>query len=250
MNTKPFTFLLLLIVMPAFAQSLPIDSNARLSAGVNLGYTVSGYDADNTTDVLPQVFYDNNRFYIEGSEGGFYAYKDNTHQARLGLTYDGRSFDPDDAHGELQGLDERKNSIMAHASYMYVSPIGGFRMKAATDVSNRHDGTTVTLSHLSKFGSGKATIYPQIGVTWRNEDYNNYYYGVSSDESARTGVTAYHAKSSINPFVSATLFYDITDNVTIIGNQRLEWLSDEQKNSPMTDGEISSTTRIGVNYKF
>lgn len=238
--------------LPAFAQSLPVDQNARLSTGVNVGHTVTGYRADDVTDVLPQAFYDNNRFYIEGSEAGVYTYKDSQHHARLGLTYDGRSFDPDDAHNEVQGLDERKNSIMAHASYMYVTPVGGFRLKLATDVSNRHDGTAVTLSHLSKFefGDGKATLYPQFGVTWRDESYNNYYYGVSANESARTGLQGYQADSGVNPFVSATLFYHFTDNVSLVGNQRLEWLSDEQKNSPMTDGNVISATRIGLNYKF
>ena len=89
------------VSLTAHAQSLPVDPDARLSLGVNVGYTASAYKADNTVGFAPQGFYDNHRWYIEGGELGFYPYKDSKHHARIGVGYDGRSFDPDDADDEI-----------------------------------------------------------------------------------------------------------------------------------------------------
>lgn len=243
-------FVLAFVSLTAHAQSLPVDPDARLSLGVNVGYTASAYKTDKTVGFAPQGFYDNNRWYIEGGELGFYPYKDSKHHARIGVGYDGRSFDPDDADDEIKGLDKRKASILAHASYMHITPIGGFKAKVATDVGGRHDGTAVTLSHVSRFNVDKFTIYPSFGATWRDKNYNNYYYGVTERESARTGVQAYQADDGISPFISAMVNYDMNDNIALFANQRFVWLSSAQKDSPMTEGSVESTTRLGVNYKF
>lgn len=234
----------------AHAERLPIDTDATLRLGLNVGYVADAYRTDNAISVLPQGFYDDNRWYIEGSEAGFYPYKDNKHHARIGVTYDGSSFDPDDADTTLQGLDERKESILAHASYMYISPIGGLKAKVATDVLSRHQGTTVTLSHISRFTKDKFTIYPSFGAIWRDKNHTNYYYGVSTQESARTGISAYQADDSVSPFAAVMVNYDLNDKIDLFAHQRIEWLSSTQKDSPLVDGSLDSTTRVGINYKF
>ncbi|UTO05379.1 MipA/OmpV family protein [Moraxella sp. FZLJ2107] len=232
---------------------LPVDPNARLTIGANATYNVSGYATDDDFSFMPQAFYDNNRVYVEGAEAGFYPYKDANDHVRVGISYDGREFDPSDALDVAQReLDKRKWSALAHASYMHITPYGGLRVKATTDALGRHDGQTVTLSHLSKFNfaDNKVTVYPEFGAVWQSKDYNQYYYSVSAAESARTGVDAFQAKSGWMPFATVTASYQLTDHVSIFGNQRVEWLSSTQKDSPLTDDDIDSKTRVGVNYKF
>lgn len=236
--------------LQAHAERLPVDTTAQLKLGLNLSHSNDAYKSDSALAVAPHGFYDNHRWYIEGGEAGYYPYKDNQHHARLGIAYDGTSFDPDDAHLDIKGLDERKASVMAHASYMYVSPIGGFKAKIATDALSRHDGTVVTLSHISRFKKDKFTIYPSFGVAWQDKHYNNYYYGVSAGESVRTGVSEYKAGDGISPFASVMVNYDMNDRISVFANQRIEWLSSAQKDSPMTDDKLASTTRLGVSYQF
>lgn len=235
----------------AHAQSLPIDPDASLRLGVNATYNATAYHAKDPVSVMPQAFYDNHRWYIEGAEAGFYPYKDNKHHVRAGLTYDGRNFDPSDADTpELSKLDKRKWSALAHASYMYITPYGGLKAKATTDVLDRHDGQTVSLSHLSRFNKDAWTVYPEFGATWHSKDYNQYYYGISDAEALRTNDSAYQADSGWSPFVTATVNYQVTPKVSAFFNQRVEWLSSTQKNSPMTDDKIDSKTRLGLNYHF
>lgn len=235
----------------AAANSLPINPEARLQVGANVGYTISAYDVENTTSILPQAFYDNNRLYLEGSEGGFYPYKSQKHHVRLGISYDGREFDPSDANtSALQQLDERQWSALFHASYMYITPVGGFKIKVAQDALNRHDGTAITVSHLSKFNQGNVTIYPVIGATWYDDKYNSYYYGVSQSESDKSGLTTQTINADISPFVSVAVNYKLNERMALFVNQKAEWLSGSQKDSQLVDGKVQATTRLGVNYTF
>lgn len=230
---------------------LAVNEDARLSVGVNVTHHSKAHANDDDFTIMPQAFYDNNRWYIEGAEAGYYPYKDNKNHLRVGVSYDGRDFDPSDAtQDSLKSLDKRDWSALAHASYMHITPYGGLKAKITTDALNRHNGQTITLSHLSKFTKDKVTIYPEFGVTWQSKKYNQYYYGVSAEESARSGVESYQADSGFVPFVTATASYQLNDHLSVFGNQRVEWLSSTQKNSPMTDGALDSKTRLGVNYKF
>lgn len=236
----------------AHSQSLPVDKNETLTIGALATFGQSEYAVDDKTGIAPLFLYDNNRLYLEGTEAGFYAYKDHQHWLRGGLSYDTRHFDPDNATGLLKGLDERKTSVNAHASYMYISPIGGFEFKVATDVLGRSNAQTFTVAHRSKFDvlDNTLTIYPKIGATWHSKDYNNYYYGVSAKESALVDIAPYTAKSSYSPFVSVSAKYKITQHLGLFGSQHVEWLSATQKDSPLTDDKLKSIARLGITYTF
>ena len=240
----------------AHAASMPVDTNARFKLGLNASINHYAYDKDNDVTIMPQAFYDNNRLYIEGSEAGYYPYKDAQNEWRLTASYDSRSFDPDDAStAALKGLDERKWSAMVGTSYMRITPYGGFKAQLETDALGRSDGTSAKVAHLSRFKAmdDKITIYPELGLQWYNDKYNNYYFGVSEQESLRTGITgikAYKADSSVAPYVNVSASYAISPRWSAFISQHLEYLSDEQKDSPLVDNRVDSKTKIGFNYQF
>lgn len=238
---------------------LPMMSNAGftsddLTVGVLANFTASEYASDDKLSAFPLVLYDDDRLYFEGSEAGVYALKNQHHWVRVGLSYEGRSFDPDDAKTQaLKGLNKRKGSVSVHASYTYINPkFGGIELKATTDVLDNSDGQTLSLAHRSrfKFYQDTLTIYPKFGLTWYSDDYNNYYYDISPQEAERTGVNGYTAKSGVSPFVAVSARYQFTPKVGLFANQRLEWLSSTQKNSPMVDDNTRLTTSLGLTYDF
>ena len=234
-----------------YRHSLPKDPNARIRAGLNASFNHSEYATGETMSVLPQLFYDNNRLYADGSEAGVYGYKDDKNLLRFSLSYDGQSFDPDEGDtAAIKQLDERKWSALAGASYMRITPIGGIRLKVATDVLDRHNGTVASLAHLSKFDYNKWTFYPEIGVKCNDKNYNNYYYGVSQKESAKSDLPAYSAKSSVNPYANLTASYAFDDRLSGFVSQHVSYLADTQHDSPMIDSHNDLTTRIGFNYQF
>lgn len=233
-----------------FAQSLPVDKNARLTAGLLATFEASGYVGKDKVGVMPLFLYDNHRLYIEGTEAGVYGYKDDKHWLRGGLTYDLQSFNPDDT--EFKTLNKRKASVNAHASYMYITPVGGFELKMATDVLGKSKGQIITLAHRSKFDllDNKLELYPKFGVAWHSANYNDYYYGVSANEAIKSGIAQYQAKSGYSPFASISAKYQLGEHVGLFAHQRLEWLSSSQKSSPLTDDKLQSSTHLGLTYRF
>lgn len=232
-------------------QNLPADPNAELAVGANVIISKSAYDVDGTeVRVLPGVFYDNNKFYARGAQAGAYLINDGTNQLSAYAQIAGNEFDPEDANGALSGLDKRKASAAAGVTYLRRTPIGGFRGQFATDILGRNDGNLGRLTYLAKFTTDKLTVYPSVGVEWHDESYNDYYYGVSNKESARTGVAAYSPSQSFNPYISVSANYDINDKWAGFASQTLDYLSDEQYDSPMVDSRIDSNTVVGLLYKF
>lgn len=236
----------------AFFNNLPADPDAELSLGVNALVVNSAYDLEDSTKVvvLPGVFYDNNKFYARGAQAGAYIINDGTNQLAAYAQLAGNQFDPDDANGALQGLEERKWSAAAGVSYLRRTPIGGLRLQIATDVLDRSGGNTARLTYLARITKDKLTVYPSFGFEFYDDDYNNYYYGVSEDESVRTGVEAYKSNNSLNPYINISANYDFNDKWAGFANQSVSYLPSEQYDSPMVDSHIDATTTLGLLYKF
>lgn len=235
-----------------FNKNLPKDPDAELSVGLNVMAVKSAYDLEDSTDVLvlPGVFYDNNKIYARGAQAGAYIINDGTNQLAAYAQLAGSEFDPDDAKGALQGLDERKASAAAGLSYQRRTPIGGFRVQYATDILDRSGGATARLSYIARISKNKLTVYPSVGFEYNDADYNEYYYGVSDAESAKTGVEAYTSNSSLSPYINISANYDFNERWAGFANQSLSYLSNEQYDSPMVDSRTDSTTTLGLLYKF
>lgn len=236
----------------ALFNNIPTDQDAVLSVGVNVLAVNSAYDMEDSTEVrvLPGVFYDNNRIYARGAQAGAYIINDGTNQLSAYAQLAGSEFDPDDANGALQGLDKRKVSAAAGITYLRRTPIGGFRGQYAADILDRSGGNTARLTYLAKITKNKLTVYPSIGFEYHDADYNEYYYGVSDKESAKTGVDAYTSNSSLNPYINISANYDFNERWAGFANQSVSYLSDEQYDSPMVDSRTEATTTLGLLYKF
>ncbi|WP_367105335.1 MipA/OmpV family protein [uncultured Psychrobacter sp.] len=231
-------------------KNLPADQDAQLSVGVNVLYANNAYDTDEDVRVLPGVFYDNNRIYARGAQAGVYLINDGTNQLSAYAQLAGSEFDPDDAEEALQGLDKRKSSAAAGLTYLRRTPIGGFRAQVAADILDRSGGNIARLTYLARITKGNLTVYPSIGFEYHDEDYNEYYYGVSDEESADTGVEAYSSNASLNPYINVSANYDFNENWAGFFNQSLSYLPNEQYDSPMVDSRTDSTTTLGLLYKF
>lgn len=238
--------------IPFLNKNLPTDKDAVLSVGVNVMAVKSAYDLEDSTyyRVLPGAFYDNNRVYVRGAQAGAYLINDGTNQLSAYAQPTGSTFDPDDANGALAGLDKRKVSASAGLSYQRVTPVGAFRGQIATDVLDKSGGNTARLSYLARISADKLTIYPSIGFEYFDEDYNNYYYGVSEAESARTGIEPYTSNNSLNPYINISANYDFNENWAGFANQSLSYLPNEQYESPMVNSRTEATTTLGLLYKF
>lgn len=235
-----------------FNDNLPTDKDAELSVGVNVMAVKSAYDLEDSTEVrvLPGAFYDNNKVYVRGAQAGAYLINDGVNQLSAYAKLAGSEFEPDDANGALQGLDERKSSAEAGLSYQRRTAIGGIRAQIGADVLDHSGGNTARLTYLSRITKGKLTVYPSIGFEYHDADYNEYYYGVSEKEAAKTGVDAYKSNSSLNPYINISANYDFNERWAGFANQSVSYVPNEQYDSPMVDSRTEAATTLGLLYKF
>ena len=58
------------------------------------------------------------------------------------------------------------------------------------DTLNNSNGLVGDVTYLYKFNLDALTLVPGVGVMWNSKNQNKYYYGVSANESRRSGLTA------------------------------------------------------------
>lgn len=244
----------LLVVIQANAATMneaTSSSNSDLQLGASVIVGDKGFrNYDSQTQIYPAVFYEKNKFYIHGNQLGVNLIKDNKQELALNALYSGESYDADDATGAYQGLDDRDNSIMLGASYQHRVPYGALRGQVATDVSGNSDGTIARVSFGTRIPVQDWTLLPNIGLQWQDDKYNDYYYGVTAQESARTGIAQYTAKSSIQPFASLTASYQLTPLINLFATPSVTYYADEINDSPKIDSRTSWATTLGITYKL
>lgn len=221
---------------------------ARLGLGINYSVNYQVYHGDDVNhSILPVIFYDNKKVYIEGSEAGVYLVNNDNNELRLNAYYDGSEFDP---AGKVRALNKRDWSIMAGVSYMRITPYGGFKAQIGTDVLSRSKGTVASLAYLAELNTGKWSIYPELGMQWNDSKYNQYYYGVSAEEAERSHLKEYHLDQSVQPYASLNVNYKVTRDWNAFAGLDLTYLSDTQSKSPMVNRRLDITPSIGIMHRF
>lgn len=67
-------------------------------------------------------------------------------------------------------------------------------------ILDNSNGIVWDMARLYRYTNGGLTVTPGIGVQWNSENQNEYYYGVSRKESARSGLRGYNPNDSWSPY--------------------------------------------------
>lgn len=89
-----------------------------------------------------------------------------------------------------------------------------------------------------------------IGVTWSSSNFNDYYYGISAAESARSGLKEYEADSSVTHYARMVFDYSFNDHLSIWLEGSVRHLGSEVKDSPMVEDSVRLGFGGGVNWRF
>ncbi len=249
MNKSKKTVLVLSLLC---AQSLAL---AELTVGLGVGVGLSPYkDYDTMVEPLPVIKYQKDRFYVEGLKAGVNVLngestKLDVHVGYLPLEFKGGDTD----NRALKQLDKRKSTMTAGVGVSHRFNNHKTEVKFSLDADILDNSNSLIaeteLNHTFQ-ASDKVMIVPSAGLVWVNEDHNNYYYGVSRNESARSGVKQYSADGSVHPYLGIGVHYGMTENVSLFGGARVDFLSKEVKDSPMVDRSVTGAVAIGVTYTF
>ncbi len=239
-------------IAPAVSHAEEKSMFDGLTLGLGVNYSDEGYvEYDSEFLPMPLISYESKYVSIDGTSIAGNIVNNKKHLLSAIVSYDEMSFDPDNARGVYKYLGERKGSILAGGAYTFTwSEMIPISIEVQTDIANRHNGTKAEAAISAPVSVGKILVIPTTGVEWRSDKYNQYYYGVSSAEAAKTGLAAYHPEQSIQPFIDVACIYSFTENWAIMANLLTKYNVDEIYDSPMVDKEFAYSSALILSYAF
>ena len=150
---------------------------------------------------------------------------------------------------ELAGIDR---DITADVGVTLRYSLGTGTALTATvlqEVTGQHDGQEVRLGGQARLGAGPVPLTFGAGVSWKSEELTNYLYGVGADETA-SGRPAYTPGDSLTPYISISGGMPVGQNMAVIGGMRADFLDDAATDSPIVEGDVAVSGRVGVVFQF
>ncbi|MDE7370334.1 MAG: MipA/OmpV family protein [Desulfovibrio sp.] len=242
-------FVLLLLPAAAFSEE---GTERKVKIGVGVGSSISEYSEYSPLVLpFPMIEYDDNLFYVRGFRGGIKVLNDENNEASVFVQYDTQSFyNSRTGDSALAKLDNRYSSLFAGVSYSFKSPYGIFNVCGMTDILGISDGTIVDASYAFPFRLQEFTLVPSVGVKYADSAYNDYYYGISRSESAKSSLSEYSPVYSFSPYVGLTANIHFMENWDAGMYTRLMLLDGTVTSSPMVDKEAHFSFGAMLNYTF
>lgn len=249
-NKKSVKIAVLCFILLTISVSTTLSGEWSVGAGGVIN--ISPYKSYDTTIMpFPLVAYDSQRLYVKGTSLGVNLLKNDLHKLSLGASYHGMSFDPDKTtDNALKTLDKRHSTLMAEASYSLTSKFGVFRANVSQDVLGKSNGTLGNLTYCLPMVTEKFTLLPGFGIQWSSSKYNEYYYGVSRVESARSGLEQYKSGDALSPTAMLGIEYKITERWKVMGAAKVEYLTGKVKDSPIVGKKYAASIMAGVQFTF
>lgn len=242
---------LLAMTCPAMAQEAD-GAGSSFRLGLGIGASTSEYrGTDAKARPVPIVLYEGERLFWRGLTAGAHLYNDYRNQLSLFLSYMPHNFDASDSDDPaIRLLNDRDSTLMAGAGYRLMTDWGVARLGASFDTLGNNKGMLFDASYAYPFRFGSFTLTPRGGAIWASENFNDYYYGISRIESARSGLAEYHAGAGVSPYARLNLHMDVSESWRVFLDGGATFLSDEITDSPMVGKSVTFGGGAGVAYAF
>jgi len=259
---------ILIISMLLFTSSaLAIDNEAPIktehkkskypwSIGLSGIFTLNPYkDTKRSRLLFPFIGYRGERFTFSGPYISYKIIK--THGFSLaisGFLHSDKFRPRDTSNLQMKQLNTRRYSFMTGIEAKYnLKRIGSLSARVARSIIGA-DGYTATGTIGTAvpiiFERSMIMIRPGLGLQWQSRKLINYYYGISSAESKRSGFNAYAPESAVIPFVSLSTMYIYKKRYSAMLTIKTRRLSDQMYNSPMVDKRFLTSIIVVLAYAF
>ena len=201
---------------------------------------------------IPLFFYRKEKLSLYGPIMNYLLLKEERWEVRGLARMRFEGYEEDDSR-YLRGMDDREWTLELGGSLSRILGEARITADVSADVLNEHKGHQVRLSYNYDL-RGPANIRdllvtPSIGVTYRNSQLNDYYYGVRASEVI-AGRPEYDVGDSTGMTAGVRINYALSENLSLMGMISFEWLGDEIKNSPIVDKDHMESFLLGMIYRF
>lgn len=210
-------------------------------------------------EVVPAVSVNYDRFFIGANPDagslvslGGYLYRDSNWRVGAAVTYDFIQPRSESDDSRLQGLGDVKRTAHAELFGVYTYQFISARASVLTDIAGNDRGTVATFDLMGRYQPIPAlTLSAGPGLTWASSKYNETYFGVTSEQSARSGLPTFSAGSGLNELrFSINGAYRIATRWNVGASVSFAWLRGDATDSPITEKTSQITYGLFCNYLF
>lgn len=231
--------------MPTEGQS----SDYSLALGVAAVAVESIYlGGDSQITAFPAVDYKYKRFYFQGGNLGLHLIEGEAFELDLGI---GANLAGDEDRGDsdrLDGMPDLSIPVNVFLQATHRSNLGLLELQLASEINNKHDGHSASLSYSIPWQAGRWLLLPEVSVNHFSDEAINYFYGVDA-ESVAEGRPLYQASSDQVFQAGVTGFRPLDDRWTFFANLSVNSYGDEITDSPIVDEDGAVTLFAGITYK-
>lgn len=215
---------------------------------------------ENENRGLPMVSVRYKRFFLGGTPGsgspaGVGAYLYDGKSFRLGAVASTDSIKPREESDDpsLFGLGDIDSAIRAGLFTSYrVTNWLTLRASAATDVSDKQQGTTANVDiEFTYRPTAKLTLTGGPGLTWANQEYMQTFFGIDDDQAARSGRATYTPEAGVSVIrLSFGAQYAFTRHWFAGARITAAQLQGDATDSPIVMEENQNVYGVFVGYRF
>lgn len=240
--------LLLLAILPAgHAHAY------TFSAGVVGALGASPYKGDDLKYIaFPYVSFDSEYFFLSFPSAGVHLLKSDFLKLDAKVEYMFLKFKPkDNDHDYMKRLDSRRPTLVAGLEGEVPIMSGALKASIVVDVLDESNSVLGAVSYAYPFHvSEKLILTPKAGVIWANKKHNNYYFGVSHEESLKSGLRGYSTDDSWSFFAGGRMTVPVTKKFNFNLEAEYLFLPSEVKDSPMVNKNGTWGSYISLIYSF
>jgi len=242
------TILIATVALPA--QVAVAADGDHLTFGLGAGI-VPRYDGSDEHRVTPIPFLDAQYglFFARSGEGlGLKLLQTPQWTAGVGLNWM-EGYDKDDVPDGIGKLSDALG-VRIFLSTHFSGAIATLSATQAVTKSKRGLLATVRLSYPYDV-TDRFKVVPSIAVNWANAKYMNSYFGIDSEQAARSGLSKYHPSAGFKDASLRVGFnYELSKNWNLTGAVGVSRLLGDAVDSPLVKRQTHVVGALGVTYDF
>jgi len=152
----------------------------------------------------------------------------------------------------LEGLGDIDRTIRAG---LFASYAGGWfttRASVATDIGGEKQGTIARLDLFARYRPAeRLALFAGPGLTWGSSQYTQRFFGVTADQSARSGFREFEANAGVDSLrLSAGMIYRVDRHWRMAANFSYARLQGDAADSPIIETRIQNVFSLLAAYQF
>jgi len=210
----------------------PIENNAPQwggGIGIRLGNTAFKGN-DRVEDIIPMFYYEGERFFIRGTEGGIHLWDND--QLGFDVLTRYRFFDYPEKYEDSLNRNTFDSGLRAYWKLNESSQVAG---EILTDFSGRISGTARIES---AYYGDNWMLAPLFEIRGKSSNFNSRYYGLGMDD----------VSAGIDARVALKSRLHLWRNLHLEGSVQARWLDSNTRNSNMVDDSMEYMAYIGIGF--